>query len=320
MKKSLVSPKRAVADIIRGAYAKIPMNLRSPAPAAVKEMIATLTATGLGDCIMLTDLLFRSVEANQKINVWARSPNFIPVMKFHPNFQFTSSECGVVNPFLVDILRLIEIYDLGNGHNIQMLRRAWGLPVDLKPKGAMKRTAESLATRVILHFEPSSLNVDWQRQNWHPRMRELYPESKAELEKFIRRRSDLEFVEVGKVSSNINGARHIPTASVVDLINLIQTGTHFIGIMSGPMHVATAYGLRCVVLCNYPKARQIVLPCLRYTGTPEENWMYPQNVHLHQEGDSVLVPKVSADAFEAAFSGDVYPFWLDDWLELIHNV
>lgn len=315
------SPKKAVADMIRAAYARVPkVMLRPPPPTCVKEMIATLTATGLGDCIMLTDLLAKGTELNKKINVWARSSNFIPVMKFHPNFTFDSSECGVVNPFLVDVLRLIEMYDLGNGHNIQQLRRAWGLPIDLKPKGSLRRVAESIPNRVILHFEPSARNVNWQRQYWHPRMRELYPESKIELEAFIKKSKNLEFIEVGQTSSEIRGVTFIPTANVVDLIKLIQTGSWFIGIMSGPMHVAAAYGIKSVVLINYPKAKQIVLPCLKWTGTPEENWMYPQNVHLHQEGETPLVPRFSRESLQAAFSGDVYPFFLDDWLSLIEEV
>lgn len=282
-------------------------------------MIATLTARGLGDCLMLTDLPHAAKEVSRVAHVWAHSPYFIEVMKYHPSYQFTDVDCGVVNPFLVDVLRLNECYDLGNGHQLQRLRRAWRLPVDLKPAPAMKRSMSQVHGRVILHFDASPKNVNWQRKHWHPRMRELYSESKIELEKFIKSRRDLEFIEVGRVSSEITGAQFRQPSSTEELIETVHTGEYFIGIMSGPMHLAAAAGIKSIVVCNYPKASQIVLPCLKWTGTPEEEWMYPQNVHLHQEGDSPLVPKLTRDSLQAAFNGDVYPFWEDTWLGLINE-
>jgi hypothetical protein len=269
---------------------------------------------------MLTDLPMIAKERNMVVNVWTGDKQFVDVMKFHPCATFTSIDCGVINPFLVDILRLRELYDLGNGHQLQQFRRAWGFPVDPKPMGAMVNSQVRSSNRVILHFEASTKNVTWQRQYWHPRMRMLYPENKAILESFIRSRSDLEFIEVGKASSDIAGSVYVPTATVEDLIKLVQSGSWFIGIMSGPLHVAVASSLKCIVVCNYPEAPRIVLPCLKYTGTPEEEWYYPQNVHLHQEGSSPLVPKFTKNSLQAAFSGDVYPFWQDDWLGLINEV
>lgn len=268
---------------------------------------------------MLTDLPNAARQQNRSVHVWASNTILVDVMKFHPSYSFPHIDVGVVNPFLCDILRLRELYDCGNGHQIQQWRRAWGLSVDLKPKGVLNRVAERVKNRVILHFEPSAQNVSWQRQHWHPRMRELYPESKIELEKFIRSRNDLEFIQVGKSDLGIYGARYQVTPTIEELIKLIQSGEWFIGIMSGPLHVAVASDLHCVVLVNHPPARKVILPTLKWTGTPEEEWHYPQNVHLHQEGDTPLVPKVSKEALLAAFSGDVYPFWLDDWLGLIND-
>lgn len=311
MSRKFNNPKRVVADIIRSAYAGLPITIRPRPPVAVKEMIATITVRGIGDCIMLTDLAACGTK------VWVGLADFVEIMAFHPNCKFESVDNGLLNPFLADILRLREMFDLGNGHQLQQLRRAWGLPVDLKPKGALRRTITAQKDRVILHFEPSPRNVSWQRKYWHPRMREFYPESKEQLEKFIRKRQDLEFIQVGRENLRIRGAHYAECANTTELIKTIQTGSWFIGIMSGPMHVATAYGLRCIVVVNHPK--NIVLPVLKRTGTHEEEWMYPQNVHLHQETSSPLVPSFSVSSLEAAFNGDVYPFWLDDWLGLIND-
>lgn len=313
------NPKKAVSDMIRRAYAGIPISIRPIPPTSVREMVATLTARGIGDAVMLTDLVFASKSVNRSVNIWSPSPAFVEVMSFHPSFSYTSIDNGVVNPFLVDILRLREVFDLGNGHQLQQLRRAWGLPVELRPTGKLKRTVPAVKDRVILHFEPSLQNVTWQRQHWHPRMREFYPESKEQLELYVRKHSELEFIQVGRENLRIRGASYWPCSSISELITTIQTGSWFIGIMSGPMHIATAYGLRCIVVINYPHAKKVVLPCLKRTGTPEEEWMYPQNVHLHQESSSPLVPKFSAESLEEAFNGDVYPFWMDDWLNLINE-
>lgn len=319
-KRSYRNPRKAVADIIIGAYRRVPrINLRPGCPNSVSEMIATITADGIGDCLMLTDLPVAADKIQRKVHVWAAAGSFVEVMKFHPCCTFIDKHQGVVNPFLVDVLRLIECYDLGNGHQLQRLRRAWRLPVEELPMPALKRTIESIPNRVLLHFEPSTRNVSWQRAHWHPRMRELYPESKHELEMFIKTHKNLEFIQLGCVNAEIRGATWMPTGSTKELIELIQTGAWFIGIMSGPLHIATAYGVRCIVMVNYPKARQIVLPCLKWTGTPEEEWMYPQNIHLHQEGESPLVPKFSRESLAAAFGGDVYPFFESTWLPLIHE-
>jgi hypothetical protein len=320
MRIKFQSPKKGVADAIRAAFNNVsPMSIRPRAPLAIRDMIATLTARGLGDCVMLTDLPFIATQHNRLVNIWAGTNTFVEVMKFHPSYRYTSIDCGVVNPFLVDLLRLREVYDLGNGHQLQQFRRAWGFPVEDKPKGALVNNETRHLSRVILHFEPSKTNVVWQREHWHPKMRELYPESKSALEAFIAKHSDLEFIQVGKTNLEIHGAGFVPTPSTVELIKLIQSGSWFIGIMSGPLHIAVASGLKCIVMVNFPEARRIVLPTLRYTGTPEEEWYYPQNVHLHQEGESPLVPKFTRYSLEAAFSGDVYPFWQDDWLEMIHE-
>lgn len=321
MKRKFASPKKAITDIIRSAFVRVSnFTLRPAPPKSIRETIATITARGLGDCITLTDLPLVAHLCKRSVHVWAYSPHFLPVMKFHPFYHPTEAECGIVNPFLTDVLRLNECFDLGNGHQIQRIRRAWGFPVDLRPQGCLIKQAEKIKNRVILHFEPSLRNVSWQRTHWHSKMREFYPESKAELEKFIRSRHDLSFVEVGTHSSEIAGVEFIPTGTTEDLIKLIQTGSWFVGIMSGPLHVAVASGLKCIVVVNYPKATQIVLPTLKWTGIPESEWLYPQNVHLHQEDESVLVPKISNNSLQAAFSGDVYPFWEDTWLGLINEL
>ena len=111
----------------------------------------------------------------------------------------------------------------------------------------------------------------------------------------------------------------MPTPDEHSLIDFIGSCSWFIGIMSGPLHLATALQLKCVVIVNFPSAQKIFMPCLRVTGLVESEWMYPQHVHLHQEDSGPLVPAISAYALQQAFNGEVYPFLKTDFCFLIHE-
>jgi len=89
--------------------------------------------------------------------------------------------------------------------------------------------------------------------------------------------------------------------------------------MSGPLHVATAMGCKCIVLVNFPAPDQIILPTLKPVDIVEMDWFYPQHVHLHQEGDGPLVKKVTHENLTKAIQGEIYPFWSDEWLGLINQ-
>jgi len=62
-----------------------------------------------------------------------------------------------------------------------------------------------------------------------------------------------------------------------------------------------------------------MLPTLVDTLEVESEWLYPQNVHLHQDNAGPLVPRFSADTLRAAFNGEVYPYFKNDWLNLIYE-
>jgi hypothetical protein len=47
------------------------------------------------------------------------------------------------------------------------------------------------------------------------------------------------------------------------------------------------------------------------------NWLYPQNVHLHQNGENEVVKKLSVFNIKKAFNGEIYPFWSHKFLDLI---
>jgi hypothetical protein len=311
--------KSEIADVIRNVYNPIPVTLKPRPPVALQTTTCSITAKGLGDCVILSSVLAAADRAHVIRYCWASTPVFEEVMRFCPNFHCEFG-CPPGNVWMFDALRVVNEFDCGNGHIIQQLQRALALPVQLKPHGAIECfNITRRRNRVILHFEPAKGSQRLQ-QELHPQPRELYWHCKCELEKFISQHPELEFIQVGLCSLDIAGATYVSATTLSVLIELISSASWFVGIMSGPLNVAVALGLRCIVVCNIPKSTALVLPTLRRTYHVEEEWQYPQNVHLHEDGESVLVPRFSFTSLEAAFNGDVYPFWSDQWLSLINDI
>jgi hypothetical protein len=266
---------------------------------------------GLGDTLMLTDIFWKS---KGQVNVFSSSPYFEEVMKFVPGFMPSSNSV-----FMLDAPTAVSRFNVGNGHFIQRLRRVFGYPVDVKPKPFLDVKAKRNPNRVILHFEPGK-HAEWQKRWVHKRARELYTENKIVIEQFINAHPELEFHDVGKRPnfSHHNVFYHLcPTTK--DLIEYIGTAGWFLGIMSGPMHIATALGLKCIVVINFPRPERVLLPTLVPIPQVEAEWFYPQNVHLHQEGSGPTVPELTRESLEDAFAGRVYPYWTDEYLGLIEE-
>lgn len=276
------------------------------------ECLSTVTQ-GLGDTMMLTDLPAAAAAQGKFAQSYSPSRHFRPLMSFNPAYRDVDDKA-----YLINAPDLIRKYNCGNGHYLQRIRRAFGLRVNDKPHGYLKWKGIRGEKRVILHFD-AGVHANWQRQNVHPRARMLYPETRIALEQFIASKPDYEFCEIGEHPINIKGTHRLTTSTTVDLVNAIAKCGWFIGIISGPMHVATALQLKCVVILNFPEPNKIFLPTLRVSGQVEEEWLYSQNVHLHQEGDGPLVKKATLDNFKRAFNGEIYPFFSDKYLSLIHE-
>jgi hypothetical protein len=312
------APKRGREEdlIVNYWRNQTPLKLRAPRfPACY---VLSSIATGLGDTLMLTDLPRASAEQSKPpAPVFSTSTHFRPLMKFNPYWVEPSEMSQLI---LVNAPALVRDYNTGNGHYLQRLRRAFGYEVNDVPRACVAWKGQRHTHRVILHFDPGR-HVYWQRANVHTRARALYSETRAHLEQFIHQRYDLEFILIGRAPDGIaiRGARAIGTPDLTVLINLMGSASWFIGIMSGPMHLAVALGLRCIVIVNFPPADQIVLPTLRQSHQVESEWMYPQNVHLHQEGESPLVPRANAMNLQRAFNNELYPYGKTDYCSLIHE-
>ena len=232
-------------------------------------------------------------------------------MQFNPFYQER------VTPFwaAADVLR--HEFDLGNGHFIQRIRRAWGIEPGALPHGCIVvPEARIRQGQTVLHLEPGA-HASWQRRNLHSRAREIYPESLEVLQKFVLNHPEMHFIEVGSRFSGLHDVEDFTGRQLEVTIRRMAECEYFIGIISGPLHIAAALGLRCVTIINFPAAHEIYLPTLKDIDLVESEWFYPQSVLLHQEGEGPLVPRFSDDNLDRALQGEVYPYWSDRYLPLI---
>jgi hypothetical protein len=300
---------KAPEDIIIEHYRRL---RKHPNPVAqfAPEHTLTNTAIGLGDTIILTDVL-RASQGRQR--VWSGSPHWNQYQEFLP---YPLQDSHTVQ---ISACHLIRQFDCGNGHKIQRLRRAFGYPVDDTPASFLLTDIAPHPNRVFIHYEPAARPSSWQRKFVHPRAREVYPSTRFEIQRFIFAHPEYEYISIGYEDPHIQGAVWIKTNSTGELIKLIATGSYYIGITSGPLHVAAALGLKAIVLINFPTPDKVILPCLVPTDVTDEEWLYPQHVHLHQDAGGPLAPKFSYDNLERAFNGEIYPFFSNKHLSLIHE-
>lgn len=275
------------------------------------------TPTGLGDAVILTGLPESARLAGRQNQIWAPSPAFPELVPFIPDMSIDAELKLSHKRIAADELQ--RHYDMGNGHFTQRLHRAIGLPIPRIPSGRLEVPGEKVKGRVALHFCPGR-HAKWQQKNIHERARKIYPETAIALQDFIDQHPEMEFCEIGEAPMGIVSGVHDKTGlPLVGTLKLLKTCEYFIGIISGPMHLATALGCRCVVIINFPDPTKIFLPTLVDIPQVESEWFYPQHVHLHQEGEGQQVKQFSTFNLERALGGELYPYWTDRYLDLINE-
>lgn len=272
----------------------------------------TNTPTGLGDTMLLTSIPWLANRQGKERFIYHDSPHFSVLMQFNPYFKPLRPDAPQL---AADALQ--RDFDMGAGHFIQRLQRAMGLYPERRPQGFLNIEHRPVKNRFVFHFEPGR-HAQWQAQHVHPKARQVYPETKAVLQQFVSAHPDFEFFEVGRPTATLEGVEllNLPLDKTIEFL---ATCEYFVGIISGPMHMATALGLRCVVIINFPAPEKIVLPTLVDIDQVESEWFYPQNVLLHQEGEGPQVKRFSRLNLERALGGDVYPYWSDNYLDLIYE-
>lgn len=305
--------KRTIEAEIIDFYRRQPTLPKAKLAEPLADVTLTNTGHGLGDTVILTDLPRAAKQAASAASVFSQARSFRTLISFNPYFEES------ILPFWVSAEQICLNFQVGNGHIIQRLRRAFGFPVDYKPMGCLVvQGAKAVPGRVILHFEPGQ-HVRWQREHVHPRARELYPENMLVLQNFVQTQPALEFIEIGHTFSGLMNVQNKCGLALKDTIRLLASAEYFIGIISGPLHLAAALGLKIVNIINFPEPNRIFLPTLKDIVQVESEWFYPQSVLLHQDGEGGTVHRFSSVNLERALVGELYPFWSDSYLRLIEE-
>jgi len=299
--------ERRIIEFYRTRHARPSLTFGEP----LSGITLNNTAQGLGDTIILSDLPRAATAANRAVTIFSNSSHFDTLCSFNPYYEYG------VRTFHACASSMVANYDLGNGHFFQRLERAFGISPELVPRGCVVVDGSlRQPDRVVIHLEPGSW-AKWQRRHIHPRARQIYPETRIELQSFVLSQRHLQFFEVGNTSSGLVGVEDWTGLPLDETIRRMATCEYFVGIMSGPIHIAAALNLKLVTIVNFPKASEIVLPVLKDIDQVEAEWFYPQSVILHQERDGSIVKKVSANNLSRAFNGELYPYWSDRYLPLI---
>lgn len=279
-----------------------------PVPWEFRFKNLTNTPKGIGDTMLLTP--FANIR-----RVWSTSESFPTLMYFCPEYR------DWIPRDLICADRLQKRYAMGNGHLIQRLHRVFGLEPPLKPKGSLEvKGVDRVKNRVAINLLPGHAHVSWQRRYIHPRAREVYDETVKGLQGFVRDHGGYHWCEIGSKRSNwINEAQDKTGIGLFETIRFLATCEYYVGVISGPMHIAAALDVKCIVIINFPDANRIFLPTLKDIPQVEQEWFLPQAVHLHQESDGPLVKRFSVDNLAKAFDGGIYPYFDDRFLPLIHE-
>ena len=269
----------------------------------------TTSAHGIGDIVVLGALARSAIDLGSDVSIHVPGVTFSTIRRFWP------VDLLPAKAFWAAADRLVFCFDLGNGHYTQRLQRAFGYFPDTKPRGLISINEPTLAGRVVVHIEPGQ-HQEFQRRNIHPRAREVYPQHIEVIDRFAHEHPELEFVEIGNKCHAFKHVRPLTGLDLGESIKVIATAEYFMGIMSGPLHIAAALDKKIIAIVNFPPASAIVLPTLRDINQVESEWFYPQSVILHQDDDSLMVPRFSAQTLAQAFAGEIYPYWSDRYLHL----
>jgi hypothetical protein len=289
-----VSNKKPIEDILNNSTQKNIVNYNQ----------------GIGDAVVLNNLLFKDENTRSDLNIFSPSKHFSDVLYFN---KFKDS--NHINSDSFFRIEMLEFHNAGSGHLIQKMRRFLNLAVHQKPKSYLTTSKQKVKNKVGIHLTTGSsaflLNI-------HKNPRQIYKENIKVINDFIISNPQYSFVEFGGQSVGLENCHNFCGKSIIDSIEELSTCEYFIGLNSSFMNLAACFDIKSIIIINIPiKASDVVLPVLKDITVSDMNWLYPQNIHLHQDDQSELVPRFSLDNLKKAFNGEIYPFWKEDYLDLI---
>jgi len=289
-----------------------------------QEMISWCMDQGVGDALgklshIPSELKKQGrrtlLQGNCKISSFTQfNPDYLEMLE---DFERNPAAEGVSTY----VSNTVEGHSIGRGGNlIQKIQRAYGIPEAKVPKPTLL-LKEPIATKKKIGIH---LSIGWSHAGMrfaHPRPRIIYEENLPMIQEFIDENSEYEFVEFGGSSIKLNNVTNLTGMSLEGSVEKIAECEFFIGLNSGFYHIAVGLGVKTIMIVNLPAVELMVLPHLvDRTEHNDLTWLYPQCVHLHQDGGNPLVPKLSKDSLKAAMNGEVFPYWDNKYVEELHEL
>jgi len=284
------------------------INIRFPTDLKKGEIFNAMNWTNeswnLGDVLFLTIIPPKAQAHCKKMYVYSQSVFFEPIMSFN-DYYHRSNDLNLEH---YNGLHILHNDDYGNGHWLQCQCRGMGFDIDIKPKPYINFKCEKKKNTVLINIEGHS---------YHHLTEIITPI----IQKFVDENSnDFHFVETFNKQSD----PHIKNIEffqlpVEEMIKKVGTFEYFIGLDSGLMHISAALDVKSVIITDKPKVGRLYLPKPNgnYNDFIGISYLYPQNVHLHLDGENQLVKQLSVENLKRALNGDLYPYWREDYLDLI---
>ncbi len=273
------------------------------------QLNLTTLNIGLGDAVILTAL---TKDHSKNLNIYSQNKHWRSLCKFNARLSKDINSGQYIRT------ELLEFFDIGNGHLAQRLQRAIGLNIEPKPTPYIHANHQVSKKKIGLHFSTGISAFDL-KNNGFENPRQLLDESKIIIQSFIDS-SEYEFYEFGQQpifkNEKVTNFSHL---SIEESIIKLTECEYFIGLNSGFMNVAAGLNIKSIIVVNVPYAKDLYLPVLVDCSKEDMNWLYPQNVHLFQNDENELVPRLSIDSIKKAINGEVYPYWETKYLNLIYD-
>jgi len=280
-----------------------------------KEKYAVTFNPGIGDSVVINQLLFETESKRSNIHVKSYSDKFFEISQFNKFIKTNFYNEKALKQYRTEVL---EDYNLGSGHLIQKMRKFFKLPVLKKPKSFLETGEKKIPNRIGLHFSVGLSAIELSNLNQFPR--QLYKHNLEIIQELIDNNPRYEFVEFGGQTTGLQNCINYCNESLSFSIKELSKCEYFIGLNSGFMNLAACFDIKSIIILNIPNNHlDIVLPVLKDIKVPDMNWLYPQNVHLHQDGGSDMVPLFNYKNVLKALNGEVYPFWSESYLDLIYG-
>lgn len=300
-------------DVLKMFY-----NVPSPFPRHRTDVNAVCAyGDKLGELVMISRIPMKAKAEGKSVYTFVNPDN-----KFVDFFR-KWTHCHMEPP--PDAIRsscqaVVEGHNCGPGNILQQVYAAVGLGVDVKPRGFLGIPSRPKRNKVGIHLDGVTAGT----MLGYPRVRTIYPENIAVIQKFILANQQYEWVQFG-LGSPLEGVTSFLGKSIDDSIHEVSTCEFMVCLNSAFMTIAAALDVKTIVIINNPRVEacffpvmtNMVPPCVPPYDIYDSFWLYPQNVHLHQDGENPLVPRFSADSLARALDGRVYPYFRDDYLDMI---